>query len=145
MTTTITNVVKRHATSPQAAGDIGTHRAIGGKPNKPSLAVEHLRDPGQPTARQSVPPMPAPQARAAQDTASVGQTANRLHEHLHFAPQKALTLMGFVVSAILVFFFGADLATAWPFSRASVMFDVVYVVCGIGLAYVSHNAFRDLR
>jgi hypothetical protein len=59
--------------------------------------------------------------------------------------QKCLVFAGFLVAAFLVLVFGADALTGWPFSRARVAFDVAIIVCGLGLAWLSWDAYRDLR
>jgi hypothetical protein len=58
---------------------------------------------------------------------------------------KTFTLFGFVVASLFMLVFGLDLALAWPFQRASVSYDIINVLCGAGLAYLSWNAWGDLR
>jgi hypothetical protein len=58
--------------------------------------------------------------------------------------EKALLILSFSVAAFMILSSGIDLATGWPFSRASVLFDVSSVICGGGLAYLSWNATRDV-
>jgi hypothetical protein len=53
------------------------------------------------------------------------------------------TLLGFAVALFLVSAFGLDLAIGWPFRQASLLYDVNSVLSGIGLAYLSFDAYRD--
>lgn len=56
-----------------------------------------------------------------------------------------LTAFSLVVAAILIIPFAVDLCCGWPFWRASVLFDVSTVICGLGLVLLSWNVVRDLR
>lgn len=58
-------------------------------------------------------------------------------------PTSVLSLFGAIVALSLILLFGLDLAVAWPFSRVSVLFDVINVVCGAGLAFLSWDALSD--
>jgi hypothetical protein len=56
---------------------------------------------------------------------------------------KCFTVFGFIVATMHVIVFGLDLAIAWPLQRASVLFDINCVVCGLALACLSWGTFRD--
>jgi len=58
---------------------------------------------------------------------------------------KPLVISGFVVAGLLLLLFGLDLAVKWPFDQASMVWDIMCVVCASILAYLSWNALRDLR
>jgi len=58
---------------------------------------------------------------------------------------KGLTVLAAVVACVLIVLFGLDLALGWPFARHSVLMDVGFVICGGLLAYLSWNAYQDLR
>ena len=58
--------------------------------------------------------------------------------------ERSFVLFGLVVSVTLVVIFGIDLAAGWPFQRASIAVDVTNVICGIGLAYLSWDAYKEL-
>ena len=62
---------------------------------------------------------------------------------VRFSLERLFTGLGFAIALGLVAAFGLDLAFAWPFWRASVLFDAAFVVCGIALAYLSWNVHRD--
>jgi hypothetical protein len=89
--------------------------------------------------------IPPPSAQ----TASVAAPAI-VERRARFALPAALRLeqlfvwFGFAIAFCLTAAFGLDLAFGWPFLRASVLFDVACVVCGLGLAYLSWNTQRDL-
>lgn len=55
---------------------------------------------------------------------------------------KALCIVGMVVSALLIVLFGMDLATGFPFSRATVL-DVAFIVFSAILGYLSFATYRE--
>ena len=59
---------------------------------------------------------------------------------------KVMTIMGMVVSVILLLVFGLDLAIAQPFGRekASIIMDVGFVICSLLLFYISWSTKREL-
>jgi hypothetical protein len=61
-----------------------------------------------------------------------------------FSVEKALTIPGFVVAAVLILLFGLDLATRWPFHRCSPLMDLGYCMCGALLMYVSWHTYNEL-
>ena len=58
---------------------------------------------------------------------------------------KAMTIAGMVIAGLIGLLFGLDLALGIPFSRASKITDVVFVLAAGGLGYLAWNAFRDTR
>jgi hypothetical protein len=48
------------------------------------------------------------------------------------------------ISGLLVLMFGLDLAISVPFGRASFIMDVMMLVCGGVLGYMSWNTFREV-
>jgi hypothetical protein len=58
---------------------------------------------------------------------------------------KALTITGFVVASLILILFGLDLATSWPFQKASMAMDICFLLCAGILGYLSWNTLRDLR
>ncbi len=58
---------------------------------------------------------------------------------------KALTIMAIAVAVLLLLLFGLDLAIGVPFARASILMDVAFVFCSLGLSYAGYNTLRDLR
>ena len=56
---------------------------------------------------------------------------------------KALCISGMVVAALLLLFFGLDLAIGFPFGGASTMMDIGLVVCSAILGYLSWATYRE--
>ena len=56
---------------------------------------------------------------------------------------KALSVSGMVVAGLLLLLFGADLAVRFPFERISMPMDIAFLICAIGLGYMSFTAFRE--
>lgn len=57
---------------------------------------------------------------------------------------KALAISGMAIAGLLVLMFGLDLAIQIPFGRASFAMDVILLVCGGMLGYMSWSTFREL-
>lgn len=57
---------------------------------------------------------------------------------------KALAISGMAIAGLLVLMFGLDLAIKIPFGRASVMMDVMLLLCGAALAYMSWTTYREV-
>jgi threonine/homoserine/homoserine lactone efflux protein len=57
---------------------------------------------------------------------------------------KALAISGMAIAGLLVLMFGLDLAISVPFGRASFAMDVMMLVCGGVLGYMSWNTFREV-
>ena len=43
-----------------------------------------------------------------------------------------------------VIVFGLDVAIGWPFAGFSPFMDVSYVLCGLGLMYLSWHTYREI-
>jgi threonine/homoserine/homoserine lactone efflux protein len=56
---------------------------------------------------------------------------------------KALTICGMTVAVLIVLMFGFDLAFGMPFQKASMMMDIVFLICAAVLAYLSWSAYRE--
>jgi hypothetical protein len=56
---------------------------------------------------------------------------------------KALTIAGMIVAALIVLLFGSDLAMGFPFSKASMTMDIIFVLCAFLLAYMSWSTYRE--
>jgi hypothetical protein len=56
---------------------------------------------------------------------------------------KVLTIAGMVVAALLLFMFGLDLALGFPFQKASMLMDVLFVICAAMLGYMSWSTYRE--
>ena len=56
---------------------------------------------------------------------------------------KALCMTGMVISALILVLFLLDLAIGIPFRKASMMMDVLFLLCASGLGYLSWITFRE--
>jgi len=56
---------------------------------------------------------------------------------------KIMTIIGLVLSALIVLVFLLDLALEVPFGRASVIMDVIFVACGIIVAFFSWTTMKE--
>ncbi len=57
---------------------------------------------------------------------------------------KVLCMTGMVIAILILVLFIADLALSFPFSRVSLFMDVSFVICALGLGYLSFSTFREL-
>ncbi|MCM2373676.1 hypothetical protein [Aporhodopirellula aestuarii] len=82
------------------------------------------------------------------------ETLPRLHRPRREAPrirrffrgfsfEKLFTLVSFLVAITLIAVCVADLTTAWPWMKASPMFDWCYLLAGCGLLCLTINTFFD--
>ncbi len=58
---------------------------------------------------------------------------------------KGLTIMSLVIAALILLLFALDLVLAVPFRGASKMLDIVFVICALGLGYISWSTFKEIR
>ncbi len=56
---------------------------------------------------------------------------------------KVLCLTGMVIAILILVLFLLDLAIGYPFKHVSMMMDVVFVICAVGLAYISWSTLRE--
>ena len=56
---------------------------------------------------------------------------------------KVLCMTGMVISILILLLFLLDLAVAFPFQRISLLMDIVFVICAVGLGYISWATFRE--
>ena len=59
---------------------------------------------------------------------------------------KAFCMTGMVIAILILLLFALDLAlpTAWaPFKKASMLMDSAFVLCSIGLAYISWATYTE--
>jgi hypothetical protein len=56
---------------------------------------------------------------------------------------RVLTIIGMAVAGLLLLLFGMDLALGFPFSKASVIMDVLFVACAGMLGYISWSTYRE--
>ena len=58
---------------------------------------------------------------------------------------KALTISGMIVAVLLLLLFGLDLALKFPFGRANMTMDIIFVVCALILGYLSWTVLKEQR
>ena len=58
---------------------------------------------------------------------------------------KGLTIMAMIVAMLIFLLFALDLALGFPFSRASLLMDVTFVICALLLGYIGWSSFKELR
>ncbi|MEM6655587.1 MAG: hypothetical protein AAF596_07285 [Planctomycetota bacterium] len=58
---------------------------------------------------------------------------------------KLLAIGGMVIAGLVTLLFGLDLVAGVPFSGANRAMNIGFIVCGLVLAYLSWNAFRDIK
>jgi hypothetical protein len=56
---------------------------------------------------------------------------------------KGLTILAMAVAGLILLLFALDLAIGFPFAKASMMMDVIFVVCATILGYLGWSAFKD--
>jgi hypothetical protein len=62
---------------------------------------------------------------------------------------RGLCIAGLVIAALLLLLFGLDLLASFvipglaPFRGTSLVMDAVFVVCAIGLAYLSWSSLKE--
>ena len=56
---------------------------------------------------------------------------------------KALSISGMVIAVLIFLLFVLDLALAFPFQRSSMMMDIVFVLCALGLGYLSWITWKE--
>lgn len=56
---------------------------------------------------------------------------------------KAMSIVGMVIAVLIFLLFTLDLALARPFYRASMVMDVVFVVCALILGYLSWTTYKE--
>ena len=56
---------------------------------------------------------------------------------------KIMTLIGLILSALIVLVFAIDLAIGFPFMKASMLMDIAFIICGGVLGYLSWATNRE--
>lgn len=56
---------------------------------------------------------------------------------------KVLCMTGMVISILILVLFLLDLAVKFPFDRFSMPMDIVFVVCALGLGFLSWMTLRE--
>jgi hypothetical protein len=56
---------------------------------------------------------------------------------------KGMTIGGMVIAVLILILFGLDLIVGIPFRKASVAMDIAFIVCALGLAFLSWSTLKD--
>ena len=62
-----------------------------------------------------------------------------------FSAAQPLLAFSFLWGVVCTAVFGLDLCTGWLFWRASVLMDVSFMLCGLGLILLCWDTYRDFR
>ena len=57
---------------------------------------------------------------------------------------KGLTIAALAIAVLMLILFGVDLAIQIPFGRQSMLLDICFVICGLGLAILGFTTWREL-
>ena len=98
---------------------------------------------GRPSPLSTYSTPPVEQVQLPPREAKKPRRRNRFFESITL--EKCFVMFGFLVACGMILTFGIDLATGWPFWRASITWDIAAVFCGSGLAYLSWDTYRDFR
>lgn len=58
---------------------------------------------------------------------------------------KVLTYVGMVIAVLILLLFTLDLATPFLFRRSNIMMDIAFIICALGLGFLSWSTLRDLK
>lgn len=56
---------------------------------------------------------------------------------------KVLCMAGMVIAILILVLFLLDLALTFPFKRFSLLMDITFVGCALGLGYLSWSTWRE--
>jgi len=56
---------------------------------------------------------------------------------------KALCIVGMVVAALLLLIFALDLAMEFPFGRTSLVIDIAFMACALGLGWLGWTTLKE--
>jgi len=95
-------------------------------------------------ASREIPPRESPIKEPRSRTQSRGrQRWSRFWSE--FSAAQPLLVFSFLLGVAFTVLFGLDLCTGWLFWRASVLMDVSFTVCGLGLILLCWDTYRDFR
>jgi hypothetical protein len=58
---------------------------------------------------------------------------------------KGMTITGMVVAVLIFLLFALDLAVGVPFRKASLLIDIAFLICSIGLGFLSWTTWREFE
>jgi len=57
---------------------------------------------------------------------------------------RGLTIAAIAIAVLMLVLFGLDLAIGVPFGKQSMLIDICFVVCGVGLGLLGFSTWREL-
>ena len=126
----------------RGARNYGAHEtALARWPASRATSSKPVADEIQPGSTPSVGPSGAAPTKGPQTTPRRG--TSRFWSEISAA--QPLLAFSFLLGLMFIVLFGLDLCTGWLFWRASVLMDVGFTVCGLGLILLCWEAYRDFR
>lgn len=58
---------------------------------------------------------------------------------------KGLTIISMVIAILVLVLFALDLAIQIPFRRANMLMDIIFVICALGLGYISWSTYKEVK
>ena len=58
---------------------------------------------------------------------------------------RGLTISAMVIAVLMLVLFGLDLAIGIPFGKQSLIIDIAFLVCGVGLILLGLTTWRELE
>lgn len=58
---------------------------------------------------------------------------------------RGLTITAIAIAVLMLVLFGLDLAIGMPFGKASMLMDICFLVCGLGLGLLGVSVWRELE
>lgn len=56
---------------------------------------------------------------------------------------KGLSIFGMVIASLIFLLFVLDLAIGFPFSRAAMLMDIIFILCAAGLGWLAWGTFKE--
>jgi hypothetical protein len=56
---------------------------------------------------------------------------------------KGMTIGGMVIAVLILILFALDLILGLPFKQASVAMDIAFIICALGLTFLSWSTLKD--
>ena len=57
---------------------------------------------------------------------------------------RGLTIAAIAIAVLMLVLFGLDLAIGMPFGKESMLMDICFLVCGLGLGLLGVSVWREL-
>ena len=57
---------------------------------------------------------------------------------------RGLTITAIAIAVLMLVLFGLDLAIGMPFGKQSLLLDICFLICGLGLGLLGFTTWREL-